>query len=129
MKLVDLQAKWRRGGTRPCQDAFSLIEILLTVGLLSFIILGLMLIFSQVQKAFRSSMTQTDLMEGGRAIADMLSRELEEMRPSQLSYRPQDPHSINFMAELESPSFGPYDFGDPLRQSLPGNDAKVPRTN
>src|SRR5438552_855059 len=60
-------------------SAFSLIEILITVGLLSFIILGLLLMFNQVQRAFRSSTTQADILEAGRAVADMLARELEEM--------------------------------------------------
>jgi len=106
--------------------AFSLIEILITVGLLSFIILGLMLMFNQVQRAFRSSMTQTDVLEAGRAVADMMARELEEMTPTQI--RANAPGVLNFMAELENKTVdGNFAFDDPLRQFLPG--ATVPRTN
>ena len=40
------------------ERAFSLIEIMVTVGLLSFIILGLLAMFNQTQRAFKSSITQ-----------------------------------------------------------------------
>ncbi len=49
-------------------SAFSLIELMITLGLISFIILGLMLMFQQVQRSFRGSMTQTDVLEAGRAV-------------------------------------------------------------
>jgi type II secretory pathway component PulJ len=99
--------------------AFSLIEILITVGLLSFIILGLLLMFNQVQRAFRSSMTQTDVMESGRAVMDMLVRDLEETAPWQLPYsgpRNLDPqhYSLNFFVSMTG------DFSNPLLQDLPG---------
>jgi hypothetical protein len=48
---------------------FSLIEIMVTVGLLTFIILGLLLMFNQTQRAFRTGMTQTDVL-GSRARHD-----------------------------------------------------------
>jgi hypothetical protein len=76
-----------------------------------------MLMFHQVQRAFRSSMTQTDVMESGRAVMDMLVRDLEEMAPLQLPYYSAlDPnyYSLNFMVGMTS------DFGTPLLQDLPG---------
>jgi type II secretory pathway component PulJ len=97
--------------------AFSLIEILITVGLLSFIILGLLLMFNQVQRAFRSSTTQTDVMESGRSVMDMVARDLEEMAPWQLPYTNQmffNHQSLNFMVGMTS------DFGTPLKQDLIG---------
>src|SRR5215831_1213810 len=103
--------------------AFSLIEIMITMGLLSFIILGLLMMFQQVQRSFRSSMTQTDLLESGRAVTDQIARELEEMTPTQFAYDPVNGYpAINFMAEL----YGEF-ATDPLRQSLPG--AQVERSN
>src|SRR5437899_453189 len=42
-------------GLRPVPSpGFSLIEIMVTVGLLSFIILGLLVMFNQTQRAFRT---------------------------------------------------------------------------
>src|SRR5947207_12610645 len=57
----------------PGSPGFSLIEIMVTVSLLTFIILGLLLMFNQTQRAFRTGMTQTDVLEAGRATMDMLS--------------------------------------------------------
>lgn len=62
--------------------AFSLIEILTTVALLSFIILGLVAMFNQTRKAFTSSFTQVDVLESGRMAADMIGREMEQMYPA-----------------------------------------------
>ncbi len=64
------------------RDAFSLVEILTTVALLSFIILGLFAMFNQVQRAFRTSMNQVDQLEAGRAVTEMLPREFEQVFPS-----------------------------------------------
>ena len=96
--------------------AFSLIEILVTIALLTFIILGLFAMFNQTQRAFTSSMTQSDVLEAGRAATDMLARDLERTIPS-------DRNAVNFYTQI--PTFVP------LTQSLPGAvpPAKITRTN
>ncbi|HZR19981.1 MAG TPA: hypothetical protein VFE51_22040 [Verrucomicrobiae bacterium] len=102
---------------------------MVTVGLLTFIILGLLLMFNQTQRAFRTGMTQTDVLESGRATMDIMARELEQMTPSEVPdmlagnfrYR-----VTNFFAE-PSPGF---DWRNPLTQDLPGNVNSIPlRTN
>ncbi len=99
--------------------AFSLIEIMVTVALLSFIILGLVAMFGQTQRAFTSSMTQTDVLENGRAVTEMLARELTEMTPS------FKPNTTNFFSEVDS-----VNFSQPLFQDLPGpNTPRAVRTN
>jgi type II secretory pathway pseudopilin PulG len=65
-------------------SAFSLIEIMVVVALLSVIVLGLMAMFTQTQKAFRTGMAQTDVLESGRMAADLLTRELEQITPCYL---------------------------------------------
>ena len=99
--------------------AFSLVEILVAVGLLSFIMLGLMMMFNQTQKAFRLSITQADVLEQGRATLDLMSREIEQTAPSHYPdwltkggvwYR-----ATNFYAE---PAAG----FNCLVQQLPGSD-------
>ena len=37
--------------------------------------------FNQVQRAFRISMNQVDHLEAGRAVTEMLPRELEQIAP------------------------------------------------
>lgn len=78
------------GGTAECNSAlrhrpkgaFSLIEILVTVALLSFIIIGLVAMFGQTRRAFVSSMTQADVLESGRMAADNIGREMEQISPA-----------------------------------------------
>jgi type II secretory pathway pseudopilin PulG len=72
----------RRFTTAATASAFSLVEILIVMSLLSLIILGLMTMFSQTQRAFRSGLMQTDIMESGRLATDLLTRELEQVTPS-----------------------------------------------
>lgn len=94
---------------------FTLVEILVTVALLAFIILGLYAMFTQVQRAFRQSMSQVDLLEAGRAVTEMLPRELEQITPAGYPY----PHGVNFCVQLPT--------GNPLIQPLPGS--AMQRTN
>jgi type II secretory pathway pseudopilin PulG len=65
--------------------AFSLIEIMIVMGLLSVIVLGLMAMFNQTQRAFRLGMTQTDVLEAGRMATDLLVREVEQVTPCYVS--------------------------------------------
>jgi hypothetical protein len=87
--------------------AFTLLEIMVAVSLLVVIMLGLMAMFTQTQKAFRAGMTQVDVLEGGRAAVDLLGRDLEQLAPSYTS-------ATNFYARVQP---APY---VPLVQPLPG---------
>jgi prepilin-type N-terminal cleavage/methylation domain-containing protein len=87
------------------RKAFTLIELLVAVSLMSFIVLGMLAMFSQTQKAFRASMTQTDVLESGRILTDMMGRELAQMAPSGQVF------TTNFFAELSM---------QPLLQGMPG---------
>src|SRR5688572_1392290 len=65
-----------------CQVAFTIVELLVAVTIMTLIILALYGMFDQTQKALRGNMTQVDIFEGGRAAMDILTRELEQMAPS-----------------------------------------------
>jgi type II secretory pathway pseudopilin PulG len=62
--------------------AFTLIEVMVVVVLLSFIVLALMAVFGSTQAAFRASVTQTDVLESGRAAMQMIGDDLRAMSPS-----------------------------------------------
>jgi type II secretory pathway pseudopilin PulG len=107
---------------------FSLIEIMVTMGMLTFIVLGLLLMFNQTQRAFRTGLTQTDVLESGRATLDMVARDLEQMAPSEapdyinqnIRYR-----TTNFFVEpavvyLRDPT-KVFSWKNPFLQELPGN--------
>jgi prepilin-type N-terminal cleavage/methylation domain-containing protein len=61
---------------------FSLVEILVAVSLLAVIMLGLMAMFYQTQRAFKIGSTQVDVAETGRATMQILTSELKQMMPS-----------------------------------------------
>jgi prepilin-type N-terminal cleavage/methylation domain-containing protein len=63
-------------------QAFSLLEMMVAVTLLTVIISALLGMFYQTQRAFRQSATQTDVLEGGRASMELMTSELSEISPS-----------------------------------------------
>jgi len=89
--------------------AFTLVEILVSISLLSFIVIGLFAMFNQTQRAFRLGMTQSDILEAGRAVTEMIPRELEQTAPSHRN-------AVNFSVAM-IPNSAPL---SPLTQSLPG---------
>ena len=119
---------------------FTLVEMLVTVSLLAFIVLGLYAMFNQVQRAFRMSMTQVDLLEAGRGVTEMLPRELEQLTPCRLGYSPtlppSGPSGINFYVAIPAASAIPQcytvppGYTAPLLQPLPGTTTPpTQRTN
>jgi competence protein ComGC len=68
--------------SRFTHHAFTLVEILVTVVLMSLIVLALMAVFNSTQAAFRASITQTDVLEGGRSVIGLIKSDLESMTPS-----------------------------------------------
>ena len=101
--------------------AFSLVEVLVVMTLLSLIVLALMAVFNSTQTAFRASVTQADVLEGGRAAADLMASDLRQMSPSLggssafiNGFYSQTP--VNFYVNTNSSL--------PLVQSLPGSTAQ-----
>lgn len=92
----------------PVVNGFTLIEIMVVVVLLSLIVLALMAVFNSTQKAFRASVTQTDVLEGGRAAMDLMAQDVREMSPS------FDNNAVNFYAAVTNYSSPP----SPLVQAL-----------
>ncbi len=76
--------------------------------LLAVIMIGLVAMFGLTQQAFRAGLTQTDVLESGRSLTDLLGRELQEARPSRVG------GVINFFADTNSTIA-------PLMQTLPGD--------
>jgi len=66
-----------RGAARSTR-AFTLIEVMMVVALLSLIVIALMAVFNSTQSAFRASVTQSDVLEGGRAAMDLMGQDLKQ---------------------------------------------------
>jgi len=62
-------------------QGFSLVELLVAMTLLTLIVVALMAVFSSTQRAFRASVTQTDILEGSRETLDLMSADLRSMTP------------------------------------------------
>ena len=99
--------------------AFSMVELLVTMTLLSLIVLALMAVFSSTQRAFRASVTQTGVLEGSRATVDLITSELRSMAACGGSSNIYS--GVNFVAVNNSFAYSP------LVQSLPAST--VSRTN
>ena len=97
-------------------SAFSFIEIMVVVALLSLIVLGLMAMFNQTQRAFQLGMSQTDILESGRMATDLVARELRGVTPSLLDRTNSAP---NFYEQVVADQM----------QVLPGTNVFVRRTN
>jgi hypothetical protein len=57
------------------------------MSILTFIIFGLYSMFDKTQKAFLETTTQKDVLESGRSFMDIMVRDLEQMRASNLTDR------------------------------------------
>jgi type II secretory pathway pseudopilin PulG len=93
-------------GASPHLVAFTLIEVLVVMVLLSLIVLALMTVFNSTQTAFRASMTQADVLEGGRATMDLITADLKGMSPSfgrsNVLTVSSFPAAVNFYANANS---------------------------
>ncbi len=105
---------WRRS-LRHSVAAFSVVEMLVAVAIMTLIVFGLYKMFDQTQRALRGNITQTDVLESGRAAMELVSRELEQMAPSGIF------HGTNFVVTMAALP------DEPLIQSLAG--ANEVRTN
>jgi type II secretory pathway pseudopilin PulG len=140
------------GPNRPSanrRSAFSMVELLVVMTLLSLIVLALMAVFNSTQQAFRAGVTQTDVLEGSRATVDLMTSDLRGLTPSDgttnywvdkngfatsvPSGGPEFFGAVNFMA-LDNNNCGfsynsylPSLAYQPLVQSLPGST--LMRTN
>ena len=101
--------------------AFSLVEVLVAVSLMSLIVIALMTVFSSTQRAFRASVTQTDVLEGGRAAVELIAQDLRQTTPSGGTNN----GPVNFFS-LDN-FYLPAPVYSPLIQTLPGSSAQ--RTN
>ncbi|MDR3457814.1 MAG: hypothetical protein P4N60_10245 [Verrucomicrobiae bacterium] len=104
------------------RSAFSLVELLIVMTLLALIVLALMDVFSSTQRAFRASVTQSDILEGSRAAMDMITADLRKMTVANgnTSYANRD---VNFCTVSNGFNYTPYGSPSylPLLQSLPGS--------
>jgi type II secretory pathway pseudopilin PulG len=109
-------------------SAFTLVEVMVVIVLLSLIVLALMAVFNSTQTAFRASVTQAGVLEDGRATMDLIASDLRAMAPSDGSYRIVNgvpvSGAVNFYAAVmnyaspPSPLFQPMVGGNSTRANV-----------
>jgi type II secretory pathway pseudopilin PulG len=70
---------------RAARRAFSLLELLVAIGLLTVVILTLYAMFDQTQKALHANIAQTDVMESGRSVMELIVRDIERAQSPNLA--------------------------------------------
>lgn len=65
------------------RSALTILEMLVSTAMLSFIVLGLTAVFIQTQRAFKTGIKSTTVTDAGRTILDMISSDLSQMSDAQ----------------------------------------------
>ena len=82
-------------------QAFTILELLVAVSVMTLVIYVLYALFNQTQMALRKNASQVDVNEGGRAAMEMIVRELSQMEVS--GYPPVlDVHSNRVLSGSKS---------------------------
>lgn len=83
-----------RGDGHISRRGFSVLELMVAAGLLVVIMLGLLAMFYQTERAFRLGLAQADILVGGRSALELIVRDLEQMRNSDYT------NAANFLVAL-----------------------------
>lgn len=103
--------------------AFSVVELMLAISIMGIIVYALFMVFNQTQKAMRASQIQGDVSEKGRAIMEIVSRELAQAQPT-FSAIPNTNYTA-WTNEINLFAYGEYQH----IQSEPGRPDLPTRTN
>lgn len=60
------------------KNAFSLVELLVAVALMTVIIIGLYSMFNETQKALRTNVSQVDVLEAGRSAIELIVQDIQQ---------------------------------------------------
>src|SRR2546429_8244883 len=79
--------------------AFTVVELLVAISVLTLIVLVLYGLFDQVQRALRGNVAQVDVLEGGRSAMQLMAGEMEQMEAGNV------PTNVNLFVGLSAPPF------------------------
>lgn len=94
---------------QPRNAGLTILEMLVSTAMLSFIVLGLTAMLIQTQKAFKTGIKQNTVTDSGRTIVDMITSDLRQMSDSQNTnqFVQGDVYSnANFNFYWEAPNIG-----------------------
>jgi hypothetical protein len=94
--------------------AFTILELLLSISLMTVIIIGLYTVFNQTQRALRGTMSQVDVLENVRATSDLVVRDIEGAVPVRMANT-----NLTSMAVAANPVSVPVDLQGLAASGLP----------
>lgn len=125
------------------KNAFSLVELLVAVALMTVIIVGLYSMFNETQRALRTNVSQVDVLEAGRSAIELIVQDIQQAEaPGPLRQAPSreeilfpPPYEITVASAItnRSPHFWsgiqtnrrrPY-FTEPMIQNLADNTRRT----
>jgi prepilin-type N-terminal cleavage/methylation domain-containing protein len=118
LQVFPSRRRWVAATFNP-RRAFTLVEVLVVMALLSLIVLALMAVFNSTQAAFRSGVTESGVLETGRAVADIMAADLRAMSPA----GENNTNGVNFYVGITNYPWAP----SPLLQPMVGGTSV--RTN
>lgn len=68
------------------KSGITLVEMLVASTLLVIITLGLMAMFAQTQRAFKTGLREADILEGGRTATEIIARDLQQLSDANYPY-------------------------------------------
>src|SRR5437588_8903404 len=76
--------RFDRVATGRLRRAFTVVELLVAISVMTLIVLVLYGLFDQVQRALRGNVAQVDVLEGGRSATQLMAGDLEQMEAGSL---------------------------------------------
>ena len=118
------------------KNAFSLVELLVAVALMTVIIVGLYSMFNETQRALRANVSQVDVLESGRSAIELIVQDIQQAEaPGPLRKIPSGeilfppPYKItnrspHFWSGIQTNSIRPY-FTEPMTQNLADGTMRI----
>ncbi len=124
------------------KNAFSLVELLVAVALMTVIIVGLYSMFNETQRALRTNVSQVDVLESGRSAIELIVQDIQQAEaPGALRQAPSGeilfppPYKIttaraitnrspHFWSGIQTNRIRPY-FTEPMTQNLADGTMRI----
>ena len=124
------------------KNAFSLVELLVAVALMTVIIVGLYSMFNETQRALRTNVSQVDVLESGRSAIELIVQDIQQAEaPGPLRKTPSreilfpPPYKItvdsaitnrspHFWSGIQTNRIRPY-FTEPMTQNLADGTMRI----
>ena len=111
------------------KNAFSLVELLVAVALMTVIIVGLYSMFNETQRALRTNVSQVDVLEAGRSAIELIVQDIQQAeapgplpQATAITNRNENSH---FWSRIQTNPIAPPYFTEPMIQNLADGTIRI----